>query len=105
MHLPLQGLDLAVQRFDLIGTGQHPGALSTGTTAHGAARVHHLAVQGHNAKAVVVLLGHTDGRVQVLHNHRATQQVRDDLAVPTVAVYQLRRQRHIAKAVLQTPLL
>ena len=95
---------LFIELLQLPGTGEDAGAAADAAAGHGAAGVDDLAVQGDDAEAVVVALGHPNAAVQVLHHHGCTQQVPDDAAIAVFIAHQLRGDAHKAVFVLQTAL-
>ena len=97
----LQALFLPGELFQLIGPGENARVLVHGTTGHGAAGVHHLAVQGNDLKAAAIALAHGNGRVQVGHDHGSRQQVFHNAPVLFLAFYQVRGNAHKAPAAFQ----
>ena len=91
-----EGGPLLVQPLQLVGPAEDARAAGHRAAGHGAAGVEHLAVQGDDLEPVAVLAGHGDGRVHVLGDDGAAQQVGEDLLVPGVELHQLVPQAHKA---------
>ena len=98
-------LFLGGELFQLVGPGEDAGVLTYGAAGHGAAGVHHLAVQGDDLEAAAVFLGHGNGSIHVLDNDGAAQQIVHDGPVGLFAVNQLRGHAHEAPAAFQAALL
>ena len=103
-QLPTQLLQLTCQPLQLVGTGQYTGAAADAAAGHGAAPVDDLPVQRHDAKAVLVPPGHGDAAVQILHHHRAPQQVLEHAVVALFILHQLRGNAHEAVLLLDAAL-
>ena len=99
--LVLELLFLGGELFQLIGPGEDAGVLVHGAAGHGAAGVHHLAVQGDDLEAAAVFLGHGDGGVHILDDHRPAQQIVNDCLVGLFTADQLGGDAHIAPAAFQ----
>ena len=87
-QLFMHGGGAAVQFLQLGGTAQHTGAAAGGTAGHGAAPVDDLTVQRHDAEGVLVLPGHGDAAVHVLHDDRAAQEVLENICISCVKGHQ-----------------
>ena len=65
--------------------------LPHGAAGHGAASIDQLAVQGDNAEPVAVFLCHPSGIIQGFRNQGPSQKGREEIPVPVMAVYEIRR--------------
>ena len=68
VELVMQGALRAGEPFQLVGAGQHAGGAADG--------------------AVAKFPRHGDAAVQILHHHRATQQIPENVIVPAVVAHQ-----------------
>ena len=84
----VQGALRAGEPFQLVGAGQHAGGAADGAAGHGAAPVDDLPVQRDDAEGAAELPGKGDAAVQILHHHRATQQIPENVIVPAVVAHQ-----------------
>ena len=65
--------------------------LPHGAAGHGAAGIDQLAVQGDNAEPVAVFLCYPSGIIQGFRNQGPSQKGREEIPVPVMAVYEIRR--------------
>ena len=97
----LQLFFLGIQLFQFISPGQNARFLIHAAAGHGAAGIHHLAVQGDDAEPVAVFLGHGNGSIHVVNDHGSAQQILHDLTVSGIRRHQLGGNAHEAPAAFQ----
>ena len=106
LELLLQLLQRLFAFLDLAGAGEEAGGTALHAAAgHGAAGVHHVALQRHQAE--LIPSGPLDGnaRGQVLGHHGAPKEIVDHALILRVKLHQLRRQAHTARHGQHVPLL
>ncbi len=87
---------LLFQPFQLIGARQHARALRRRAARHGAAGIDHLAIERHDAEAVVVFFRDGHGIAQRLRNDRAPQQTGKHAGIGAVIAAKLAGKAKIA---------
>ena len=95
---------LLLDAFNFRPAGQQPGPLGTRAAGHGAARVDHLSIQGHDAEAVAVFARNGHGVIQILRHGGAAQQAAGHSLVGGIVGHQGGRQPDEARLVFQAPL-
>ena len=101
LKLGLDLLALFLQLLQLPGAGENPRITADAAAGHRAAGVDDLAIQGDDAEAVVVALGHLNAAVQVLHHHGSAQKVLHNGTIFPLVAHQFRRNAHEAVLVFQ----
>ena len=73
-----------------IRSGQDSGISARRSTRHGAACIHHMAVERHDPEAVAESPGHFYSVIQILRNYRLTQKIIKNVPIGRIKLNEFR---------------